>query len=673
LFSDGSPWPDGIAPVTLEVQSGRHGGRVGRPVPADEILSLRQWRRDDDLSVLRSASISLTLSTGAGMIQTSYPVTPTPLHTVHIPVMGTGFTIDTPLKVARFGIASVVSLVDDVLIEQVRRRICREHDEPWEPIEEGDEDARARRITAYLDLLDRLVKRQVDRVRSAVFESGSEIVRYFELLPPSPVRDLYERMQATSDQGLRHQLQDRLRGFVHPGPIDVNIMTKLDRDHDRRGRKLPERCSDALSALRGFMNSTVDASVVLSAGMNRRLFRYLSEFGDLFPDEAGNLRKRIVLKVSDYRSALLQGKLLAKLGLHVSEYRVESGLNCGGHAFGGKGQLLGPVLDEFRREKASLAATLRRVRQQGLETLGRAMGGEPAPARVTVQGGIGTAEEDRLLREHYEVDGTGWGSAFLFAPDVVNIDPTSLGQLVRAGEDDIELSGASPLGVPFWSLRQSASEQQRRARVAEGKPGSRCPKGYLVSNTEFTDKPICTASRAYQRRKLTQLQDTVMPAGERRRAEETVVARACICHDLAGGATGPMGLDADATTAVCCGPNAAYFRQRTSLDALIHHIYGRVSLPLDPDRPHMLLKELALHLDGLREDVRTYAEAPTEALARAIAQCRQNLLDGVAHYRELAARAAEIRRPSFLERLDALEEELRGLTQPAVAGLGLAS
>ena len=37
-------------------------------------------------------------------------------HTFHIPVMGTGFTLDTPLKVAHLGIDSVVSIVDDVLI-----------------------------------------------------------------------------------------------------------------------------------------------------------------------------------------------------------------------------------------------------------------------------------------------------------------------------------------------------------------------------------------------------------------------------------------------------------------------------------------------------------------------------------------------------------------------------
>ena len=191
---------------------------------------------------------------------------------------------------------------------------------------------------------------EVERVRSAVFETGSEIVRYFELLPPGPLRDMYDTMMATADPEARRELQDRLREFVRPGPIDVNIMTKLDRDHDRRGRRLPERCSDALSAFRGFMNSKVDASVVLSAGMNRRLFNYLAEFPDFLPDDAGRVRKKIVLKVGDFRSALIQGKLLAQKGLWVSEYRIESGLNCGGHAFGGKVGHRLPIVGEERRQ-----------------------------------------------------------------------------------------------------------------------------------------------------------------------------------------------------------------------------------------------------------------------------------------------------------------------------------
>ncbi len=593
-----------------------------------------------------------------------------PVHTFHIPVMGTGFTIDTPLKVARYGIASVVSLVDDVLIERVRRRICREHGEPCNPIEDNADDARARRITAYLDLLDTLVHRQIERVRGAVFEAGSEIVRYFELLPPSPLRDLYERMQATADPEARRRLQDRLRAFVKPGAIDVNIMTKLDRDQDRRGHRMAERCSDALSALRGFMNSRVDASVVLSAGMNRRLFSYMAEFSDMFPDNRGDLHKRIVLKVSDYRSALLQGKLLAKLGLHVSEFRVESGLNCGGHAFGGKGQLLGPILEDLKREKANLIQTLHKIRRQALTALGRdEQSGEPAPFRVTVQGGIGDADEDRFLREHYRVDGTGWGSAFLFVPEVVNIDRENLARLTAAGEDDIDLSGASPLGVPFWSLRTSTSEDSRLQRLADGKPGSRCPKGFLVSNSEFTTAPICTASRGFQRRKLEQISDSSLSAQAKQRAQESVVAKACICHDLAGGATGPMDIDPTATTAVCCGPDAAYFNEVTTLDGMVDHIYGRTSLSLGPERPHMLLKELSLHLECLRRDIARQVEDPSDRMAKTIAECRDNLQRGVQHYRELAGKFVTPHREAFLKRLESLQEELTELV-PSLGAAG---
>ena len=93
-------------------------------------------------------------------------------HTFHIPVMGTGFTIDAPLRVAKYGISSVISLVDDVLIEQMRRFHCEQEGEPYEEITNLDKDARARRITAYLNLLDRLVRRQVDASAGFALRGG---------------------------------------------------------------------------------------------------------------------------------------------------------------------------------------------------------------------------------------------------------------------------------------------------------------------------------------------------------------------------------------------------------------------------------------------------------------------------------------------------------------------
>ena len=84
-------------------------------------------------------------------------IRPSSPHTFHIPVMGTAFSIDTPLRVARYGISSVISLVDDVLAEQMRRFHCDRLNLPFEAIGDGEEDGRARRITAYLNLIDRLV------------------------------------------------------------------------------------------------------------------------------------------------------------------------------------------------------------------------------------------------------------------------------------------------------------------------------------------------------------------------------------------------------------------------------------------------------------------------------------------------------------------------------------
>ncbi len=570
--------------------------------------------------------------------------------------MGTGFTIDTPLKVARFGISSVVSLVDDVLIEQMRRRISQLHEEPYEPIESREDDSRARRITSYLDLLDRLVKQQVARMRASVFTPESELTRYFEMLPQSPLRALYERMQTATDLDTKAALQEQLRKLVVPGAIDVNIMTKLDADVFKGGQRLSPLLSSAMSALRGFAQSRVSSSVVLSAGLNRRLFRYFSDFDDFFPDDLGQLRKRIVLKVSDFRSAVVQGTLLARQGVWISEYRVESGLNCGGHAFGGKGKVLGPILAEFQKEKERLSEGLREVRDAALAALGRHAEHDPQPPRITVQGGIGTPEEDAMLRRHYHVDGTGWATPFLLVPEVTNLDAEHRRRLCEAGPDDVHLGGNSPLGVPFWSLKTSASEAARRERIAQGNPGSPCPKGFLVSNTEFTPVPICTASRAYQRRKLNEIAAADLPEDERNAAWEAVVAKACICHDLGGSATVPHGIDPEARTAVCCGPNIVNFDREYTLAEMLDHIYGRHRLPMPADRPHMFLRELALHLACLRDD---------PAGNGAAAEARENLLGAVRHYREQAKDIEPANTPAFLEALAELQAQLEVVDTPA--------
>ena len=240
-------------------------------------------------------------------------------HLFHIPVMGTGFSIDTPLKVAKYGISSVVSLVDDVLMEQMRKFHCEKLGLEYIEITDRAEDARANRVTAYMDFLGKLVGEQVKALQSSPFESGSEITRYFEMLPDLPLKESYTKMLTIPDPAEKSRLQNVLRRQAVPGTIDVNIMTKVDRDTYQRGNKLPPEQADAMSALRGYAKSSVQSSIIFSAGFNRRLYAYLANFDDFFQNDKGILRKKIVLKVSDFRSTLIQGKYLAKKGLWVSE------------------------------------------------------------------------------------------------------------------------------------------------------------------------------------------------------------------------------------------------------------------------------------------------------------------------------------------------------------------
>ncbi len=575
--------------------------------------------------------------------------------------MGTGFTIDTPLRVARYGISSVISLVDDKLIEQMRKYHSDRLGEPHEPIHDSDSDPRARRITEYLNLLDRLVQKQVGDLQASPFEEGSEITRYYELLPESALKDTYHSMLRTDDPVKKAALQAELREKAVPGTIDVNIMTKLDRVPYTKGEPLPREYSDAKSALRGFANSTLRSSIVCSAGMNREFYKYFESFRDFYPDSNGVLRKKIILKVSDFRSAEIQGKFLAKRGLWVSEYRIESGLNCGGHAFATKGLLLGPIMDEFRENREQLAEMLLSVYNNALENLGYDPFDKPPDMRITVQGGIGTANENNLLLEYYNADCTGWGTPFMLVPEAINIDSAHLSKLAAATDKDVYLSDSSPLGVPFWNLGTSASEMARRNRISTGKPGSPCRKGYLKLAEDDNGLPVCKASTEYQRHALNRLDSEDLSPDEYRSQKEAILVKSCICHDLAGGATINYGIDPDATPAICCGPNIVNFSKIATLKEMVDHIYGRISLMTNPERPHMFVNELMIYIDYFREEVEKSSVDLTTRTQKYLAEFKSNLLEGIENYLETAEHYFDEQKERFVKELDTLRMELENI------------
>jgi len=579
------------------------------------------------------------------------------VHSFHIPVMGTGFTIDTPLRVAKYGISSVISLVDDILIEQMREYHSRKNGIPYERITDADSDPRARRITAYLDLLGTLVGKQIEEVRKSSFDPDGEITRYFEQLPASPLKTKYLDICVEKDPAKKRLMQDALRSHVVAGDIDVNVMTKLDRERFNDGHKCAPEMSDARAALRGFANSSLNSSIVCSAGMNRDFYRYFSSFDDFYPDADGVLKKRIVLKVSDIRSAEIQGKFLAKRGLWVSEFRIESGLNCGGHAFPAKGYLMGPIMEKFMSRRFELAAELHEVYNAALTNLGR----RPAMSkaiRVTVQGGVGTSQEHEMFLGYYRADSVGWGTPFLLVPEATNVDPEHIEKLIAADERDVYLSESSPIGVPFWNLRTSASEEMRRKRIRDDRPGSPCYKGILQLDTEMGDIPLCKASREYQRKKLAKLESESLPEDRYEAEKEAILAKSCICHDLAGGVTKLAGINPEALTAICPGPNIVNFKLIFSLREMIDHIYGRRSVMNNPDRPNLFVSELSLYIDYFRNEVEKSTLDISSRTEVYLADFKDNLIAGIDYYLSSAEKFIEDSTARFVQDVITLREEL---------------
>lgn len=587
------------------------------------------------------------------------------VHNFHIPVMGTCFTIDTPLAVAKYGISSVIPLTDDILVEQMRKYWCEQAGEPFEPISSDLRDSRASRITAYLNLIDKLVKKQIQELQNSPFEPNSEICKYFELLPNNSLRKKYFLMLECRDLELKSNLQHELRQSIKAGNIDVNIMTKLDKAKFENGEQLPYEYSDAASALRGYANSTLDSYIVLSAGFNPNLYGYMAKFPDFFPDKNGYIKKKICLKVSDYRSAVIQGKYLAKHGLVVSEFRIESPLNCGGHAFINDGQLLGAILEEFKQRKAELIATLQNLYNKALANLKKLCPQNPLNLRITAQGGVGSNDEHEFLLHEYSLNSIGWGTPFLLVPEATNVDEETLQKLINATSDEVFLSHASPLGVPFWNLRTSASEIARENRINAGKPGAICTYGYAKLNTEFTENPICTASNVYQKYKLAALEKMQLTLQQLEILKNEILSKSCICRDLAGCALIKKNIEPSATPAICPGPNLINFKKIVSLKEMVDHIYGRCSIISDSilkNRPHLFIKELTLQVENLILDLkRTSLDLPARSQQK-LQEVKENLLKGIDYYQNLVKQITQDQQAKFKSALDSLKSDLEKIS-----------
>ena len=546
-------------------------------------------------------------------------------HTFHIPVMGTAFTADSPLKVAHYGINTVIALADDVLLERLRKYYSDLNDIYYDEIKNNTVDYRADRITAYLDVVNKIVSDKFDEFTTSTKDKFEEVKKYFAMLPDSSdVKREFNKLieNSFSFEDLSVWLKDNLS----MGSIDVNIMTKVDKKNYFKKEELPSEYNDAHAGLRGYANSDLASSVIFSAGMNPRLYGYIAHFDDFFPDTNGYIKKKIILKVSDYRSAIIQGKFLAKKGLWISEYRIESGLNCGGHAFATDGYLMGPILAEFRDRRQELVDELYAICKPALEANGKVVPNNTLAVTITAQGGVATAEEHDFLIDHYKLDTVGWGTPFLLVPEATTVDKATMKQLQDAKEKDLYLSNVSPLGVPFNNLRNSSKDVEKFQKIEEGKPGSPCPRKFLALSDEYGTQGVCTASRLFQKNKI-----------EEKGISDQITEKTCLCMGLAATAVINYGVETRESkgVSICPGPNMAYFNQELSLQDMSHHIYNGDEGIVRTDRPNMFVNELGMYLKYLSEKIEEHKEDWGRKSGRYLNGFTSNMNEGISYYQEM--------------------------------------
>ncbi len=546
-------------------------------------------------------------------------------HTFHIPVMGTAFTADSPLKVAHYGINTVIALADDVLLERLRKNYSDLNDIYYDEIKNNTVDYRADRITAYLDVVNKIVSDKFDEFTTSTKDKFEEVKKYFAMLPDSS--DVKREFNKLIENSFRFEdLSVWLKDNLSMGSIDVNIMTKVDKKNYFRKEELPSEYNDAHAGLRGYANSDLASSVIFSAGMNPRLYGYIAHFDDFFPDANGYIKKKIILKVSDYRSAIIQGKFLAKKGLWISEYRIESGLNCGGHAFATDGYLMGPILAEFRDRRQELVDELYAICKPALEANGKVVPNNTLAVTITAQGGVATAEEHDFLIDHYKLDTVGWGTPFLLVPEATTVDKATMKQLQDAKEKDLYLSNVSPLGVPFNNLRNSSKDVEKFQKIEEGKPGSPCPRKFLALSDEYGTQGVCTASRLFQKNKI-----------EEKGISDQITDKTCLCMGLAATAVINYGIETRESkgVSICPGPNMAYFNQQLSLQDMSHHIYNSDEGIVRTDRPHMFVNELGMYLKYLSEKIEEHKEDWGRKSGRYLNGFTSNMNEGISYYQEM--------------------------------------
>jgi hypothetical protein len=103
------------------------------------------------------------------------------------------------------------------------------------------------------------------------------------------------------------------------------------------------------------------------------------------------------------------------------------------------------------------------------------------------------------------------------------------------------------------------------------------------------------------------------------------------------------------------------FSRVATLKEMVGHIYGRTSLLNGSARPHMFLRELALYVDYLRNELAQEKIGVAGHPPGYFAEFAANLLSGIDYYRGVGKCLAGANHNHFIDQLDILQGEVQSL------------
>ena len=164
------------------------------------------------------------------------------------------------------------------------------------------------------------------------------------------------------------------------------------------------------------------------------------------------------------------------------------------------------------------------------------------------------------------------------------------------------------------------------------------PKKFLTFNTEFTDRPICTASTQYIKLKLDEIKKENLSENTFEVKYEKLTEKECLCNGLANSSLLVNDLDVKMeglAVSVCPGPNIAYFSGKFSLKEMVDHIYGRINILNTEYRPNFFIKELKMYIDYLKDMFSEITGPISDKQIKYFDTFTKNITDGIEYYKTL--------------------------------------